>query len=139
MNRRAFLAGMAGILASGIAPAVLPSGIIMPVRKIETEIPPWLAGLEPGHWHLFQQSVRLGRAGEKGVHLVWVDGRLVADDRSLRVKLSAEQQASLAGADEFHVRKPFKVVGGDIVWYEEPMSAKSYIAYPWKLRRGQKS
>lgn len=36
MNRRSFLRGMAGILAAGIAPAVLPSGIIMPVRKLWT-------------------------------------------------------------------------------------------------------
>ena len=34
MDRRGFLKGMAGILASGIAPAALPSGIIMPIRQI---------------------------------------------------------------------------------------------------------
>ena len=33
-TRRRFLTGMAGILATGIAPAVLPSGIIMPIRQI---------------------------------------------------------------------------------------------------------
>ena len=34
MNRRGFLTGMAGILAAGYAPSVLPSGIIMPIRKL---------------------------------------------------------------------------------------------------------
>ena len=34
MNRRRFLTGMAGILAAGYAPAVLPSGIIMPVKRL---------------------------------------------------------------------------------------------------------
>lgn len=33
-NRRTFLKGMAGILAAGFAPAVMPSGIIMPIRKL---------------------------------------------------------------------------------------------------------
>lgn len=36
MNRRGFLKGMAGILAAGVAPAVLPSGVIMPVRNLWT-------------------------------------------------------------------------------------------------------
>ena len=36
MHRRRFLQGLAGILASGVAPAVLPSGILMPVRKLWT-------------------------------------------------------------------------------------------------------
>ena len=40
MNRRRFLTGMAGILAAGCAPAVLPSGIIMPVRKL------WVLGVD---------------------------------------------------------------------------------------------
>lgn len=34
LPRRKFLTGLAGILASGIAPAVLPSGVIMPVRRL---------------------------------------------------------------------------------------------------------
>ena len=34
MNRRGFLRGMAGILAAGAAPAILPSGIIMPIRTL---------------------------------------------------------------------------------------------------------
>lgn len=34
MQRRSFLAGMTGILASGIAPAAIGSGILMPSRKI---------------------------------------------------------------------------------------------------------
>uniref|UniRef100_A0A6M3IXT4 Uncharacterized protein n=1 Tax=viral metagenome TaxID=1070528 RepID=A0A6M3IXT4_9ZZZZ len=34
LSRRAFLKGMAGILASGIAPAAIGSGILMPVRTI---------------------------------------------------------------------------------------------------------
>lgn len=34
MNRRGFLRGMAGILAAGVAPAVIPSGILMPVRTL---------------------------------------------------------------------------------------------------------
>lgn len=36
MDRRGFLKGLAGILAAGVAPAVLPSGIIMPVRRLIT-------------------------------------------------------------------------------------------------------
>lgn len=39
MNRRGFLAGMAGILATGVAPAVIPSGILMPVRQLWTPTP----------------------------------------------------------------------------------------------------
>lgn len=34
MDRRSFLTGIAGILASGVAPAVLPSGVIMPIKKL---------------------------------------------------------------------------------------------------------
>lgn len=34
MKRRTFLSGMAGILASGFAPAVVGSGVLMPVRTI---------------------------------------------------------------------------------------------------------
>ncbi len=42
MNRRDFLRGMAGILATGFAPAVVGSGVLMPVRTILTIDPiPW--------------------------------------------------------------------------------------------------
>ena len=34
MNRRNFITGMAGILAAGYSASVLPSGVIMPVRKL---------------------------------------------------------------------------------------------------------
>lgn len=34
MNRRNFLTGLAGILASGVAPAVLPAGSIMRVKSV---------------------------------------------------------------------------------------------------------
>jgi hypothetical protein len=34
MNRRHFLTGLAGILASGVAPAVLPAGSIMRVKPV---------------------------------------------------------------------------------------------------------
>lgn len=34
MNRRHFLTGLAGILASGVAPAVLPAGSIMRVKAV---------------------------------------------------------------------------------------------------------
>ncbi len=34
MDRRSFLRGMAGILATGLAPAVVGSGVLMPVRTI---------------------------------------------------------------------------------------------------------
>lgn len=34
MDRRGFLRGMAGILAAGAAPAVLPSGILMPIKSL---------------------------------------------------------------------------------------------------------
>ena len=34
MDRRGFLRGMSGILASGIAPAVIGGGVLMPVRRI---------------------------------------------------------------------------------------------------------
>ena len=34
MNRRRFLTGMAGILAAGYSASVLPSGVIMPIRKL---------------------------------------------------------------------------------------------------------
>src|SRR5437867_4317171 len=36
MTRRGFLKGIAGILAAGVAPAVIGSPILMPVRKIWT-------------------------------------------------------------------------------------------------------
>jgi len=43
MNRRSFLAS---ILAAGVAPAVIGSGILMPVRKIWTpEWMPWLGSV----------------------------------------------------------------------------------------------
>jgi hypothetical protein len=34
MQRRSFLSGMAGILASGFAPAAIGSGVLMPVRQL---------------------------------------------------------------------------------------------------------
>lgn len=34
MNRRGFLGGLAGILAAGVAPVVMPAGILMPTRKL---------------------------------------------------------------------------------------------------------
>lgn len=46
MSRRRFLKGMAGILATGLAPAVLPSGIIMPVRELW--VPEWTGELVMG-------------------------------------------------------------------------------------------
>jgi hypothetical protein len=36
MNRRGFLTGMAGILAAGYSASVLPSGVIMPIKKLWT-------------------------------------------------------------------------------------------------------
>ncbi len=36
MNRRGFLTGMAGILGAGYSAAILPSGVIMPIRKLWT-------------------------------------------------------------------------------------------------------
>lgn len=39
MERRTFLRGMASILAAGVSPAVLPSGVIMPIKKLIT--PEW--------------------------------------------------------------------------------------------------
>ncbi len=39
MDRRTLLRGMAGILATSVAPAAIGSGILMPVRKIIT--PQW--------------------------------------------------------------------------------------------------
>lgn len=34
MDRRAFLRGLGGILACGVAPAVVGSGVLMPVRRL---------------------------------------------------------------------------------------------------------
>jgi hypothetical protein len=34
LKRRAFLGGLAGILAGGVAPAAIGSGILMPVRRL---------------------------------------------------------------------------------------------------------
>ncbi len=36
MNRRQFLTGLSGILAAQWAPAVVGSGVLMPVKKIHT-------------------------------------------------------------------------------------------------------
>ena len=36
VSRRGFLKGMAGILAAGVAPAAIGSGILMPVRSLWT-------------------------------------------------------------------------------------------------------
>lgn len=44
MNRRNFITGMAGILASGFAPSVVGSGVLMPVRKIITSTNPLFVG-----------------------------------------------------------------------------------------------
>ena len=49
MNRRGFLQGLAGILASGVAPAAIGSNVLMPIRKLWT--PPamaWTAFVENG-------------------------------------------------------------------------------------------
>lgn len=51
LSRRSFLKGIAGILASGIAPAAIGSGILMPVRTIvrinKLWNPPGLQRLDP--------------------------------------------------------------------------------------------
>jgi len=44
LSRRGFLRGMAGILAAGFAPAVIGSGVLMPVRKIITSTNPLFGG-----------------------------------------------------------------------------------------------
>ena len=46
MNRRSFLAS---ILAAGVAPAVIGSGILMPVRKL---IDPYAYLRDPGQWYI---------------------------------------------------------------------------------------
>lgn len=48
MDRRGFLRGLAGCFAAAAAPAVLPSGIIMPVRQII--VPPPIMPMEIGTW-----------------------------------------------------------------------------------------
>ena len=48
MNRRGFLTGMAGILAAGYSASVLPSGVIMPIRKVWVpEQAVWRYGVDP--------------------------------------------------------------------------------------------
>lgn len=49
MTRRGFLAGMAGILAAGVAPAVIGSGILMPVRQAPA-IGRWYTWGGAGQW-----------------------------------------------------------------------------------------
>jgi len=46
MNRRSFLAS---ILAAGVAPAVIGSGILMPVRKL---IDPYAYLRDPSEWYI---------------------------------------------------------------------------------------
>ena len=41
MNRREFLSGMAGILASGAAPAFVGSSILMPMRSLVVPTQVW--------------------------------------------------------------------------------------------------
>lgn len=48
MDRRGFLRGLAGCFAAAAAPAVLPSGIIMPVRQIV--VPPPIMPMGIGTW-----------------------------------------------------------------------------------------
>jgi len=48
MDRRGFLKGMAGILASGFAPAVVGSGILMPVKTIWKPDRPIFIGIDWG-------------------------------------------------------------------------------------------
>lgn len=47
MNRRNFITGIAGILAAGFAPTVLPSGVIMPIRKLWTPDASFIVQIEP--------------------------------------------------------------------------------------------
>jgi hypothetical protein len=72
MNRREFLTGLAGILGAGVAPAILPSGIIMPIKKLWT--PELLGAVDvyPTRWG--EVGTLSERALEKIIQEVWEKG-----------------------------------------------------------------
>ena len=76
MNRRNFLQGIAGILAAGVAPAIIGSGILMPVRTIWT--PP--TGLR-----MDALDVTLRRLEASGQVVTWRD-IIVSNEEFLRIK-----------------------------------------------------
>jgi hypothetical protein len=49
MSRRRFLKGIAGILAAGVAPAAIGSGVLMPIKKLW--VPP------EGYWVRYMFSM----------------------------------------------------------------------------------
>lgn len=60
MDRRGFLRGLAGCFAAAAAPAVLPSGIIMPVRSLVVRDPFGRRGWVP--WKIDVNSGELNEA-----------------------------------------------------------------------------
>lgn len=50
MNRRRFLRGIAGILAAGVAPAAVGSGVLMPIKTLWTPPVNTLDDYEEGRW-----------------------------------------------------------------------------------------
>lgn len=66
MDRRGFLRGLAGCFAAAAAPAVLPSGIIMPVRSLVVRDPFGQRGWVP--WKIDVNSGELNEAWMDGVH-----------------------------------------------------------------------
>ena len=97
MNRRSFLSA---ILAAGVAPAVVGSGILMPVRKIIVPGPDGLLGpvgpgpCPEGPHILYGDGVRDDYAAMQalldGKRVIYEDGTLVAGGtiRGLRVRVS---------------------------------------------------
>jgi hypothetical protein len=56
MNRRNLLAGLAGILAAGFAPAAIGSGVLMPIRQLSMPRDAWLQRVPP-IWFIGYQTV----------------------------------------------------------------------------------
>lgn len=75
MNRRNFLAS---ILAAGVAPAAVGSGILMPVRKIV--VPRWV-GMDLGSGEA--TAVALLRANAAGTGVEWVSQPWLVDHDTL--------------------------------------------------------
>lgn len=102
-TRRTFLGGLAGILASGIAPAAAASGVLMPVRKI---IVPRLFPMEIGRYEGFRIIESPMLPGE-----AWARGAVsTPEHRAAQRAMNRHYRAML---DNVHVaNNPPLVIGG---------------------------
>lgn len=87
MNRRGLLAG---IIAAGIAPAAIGSGILMPGRALRPWVDPWRAYLD--------SLGRLADIGPPAISRVWVDA-----ERPDCIQMTWDKPLEVLASNRFYV------------------------------------